>query len=427
MSVRRVADGWRAVCKVALLALATCLLLALGPVGPAIADTTLVNGQGSSYVGIAMQQWISQAQVLGIPVNYTATNSPAGLTAFSSGLMDFAGTEAEFSSLGQSNNVPRGWQYTPDVAGATAIMYHVETAAGQPVTYLHLSMKTVADIFMGKITNWDDPAITADNHGLVLPNEPINVVYRSGESGTTALFYDFVHQSDPGYYNQWASACGYYAYPIRIIELDTCPSFTPHNQSFSGSDQEAEFVASSAGLWSIGYDEFAYPKQYGAQVAWIENASGNWVQPYATNIAAALQSATLNADLSQNLDGVYTSTNPQTYPISAYSYIVTQCATTSEWPSCKGPYSNTGTAQTLNDFMSYIACQGQEDMAELGYSPLPPVLAQDMMNAAGRLTGATPVQVSASNCQDPTVVNGSLGPGATNPNPDPYLGCTAPN
>ena len=69
----------------------------------------------------------------------------------------------------------------------------------------------------------------------------------------------------------------------------------------------------------------------------MENASGNWVQPYATNIAAALQSATLNADLSQNLDGVYTSSNPLTYPISAYSYIVTQCAITSSWKTCQGP------------------------------------------------------------------------------------------
>ena len=236
----------------------------LGSYSTAQADNTTVNGQGSTYVGIAMQDWIAAAQTQGIPVNYTATNSPAGLTAFQQGTADFAGTEAEFSSLGVSSQVARGWQYTPDVAGATAIMYNVQTAAKQPVDYLHLSPMTIAKIFMGQIDNWDDAAITADNHGLQLPNEPINVVYRTGQSGTTALFYDFVHQTEPTYYDQWAQACQYPAYSVaRVIELDTCPSFVPHSQGFSGSDQEAQFVASAQGLWSIGYDEFAYPRQYG--------------------------------------------------------------------------------------------------------------------------------------------------------------------
>ena len=127
------------------------------------------------------------------------------MQAFADNQADFAGTEAEFSSLDESNNVARGWQYTPDVAGAVAIMYNVDTADNQPVTYLHLSAMTIAEIFMGKITNWDDPAITADNHGLQLPDHTITVVYRAGQSGTTALFYDFVYQTDPSYYSQWAS------------------------------------------------------------------------------------------------------------------------------------------------------------------------------------------------------------------------------
>jgi len=71
-----------------------------GASAPADADSTTANGQGSTYVGIAMQQWISQAQEQAIPVNYTATNSPAGLNAFAQNVADFAGTEAEFSSLG---------------------------------------------------------------------------------------------------------------------------------------------------------------------------------------------------------------------------------------------------------------------------------------------------------------------------------------
>jgi phosphate transport system substrate-binding protein len=204
-------------------ALAGCSVWAAGP---AVADGVTADGQGSAYQGIPMYQWITQAQSLGIPVNYTATNSVAGLSAFAQNTADFAAGEAEFSSAGL-NYVARGYQYAPDVGWATAIMYNVETQAGQPLSYLHLSPMTIAEIFMGQISNWDDPAITADNHGLVLPNEPISVVYHTGQSGTTGLFYDFVHQTDPDYYDQWAANCHYPTYPVRIVELDTCPNFVP--------------------------------------------------------------------------------------------------------------------------------------------------------------------------------------------------------
>ena len=93
------------------------------------------------------------------------------------------------------------------------------------------------------------------------------------------------------------------------------------------------------GLWSIGYDEFGYAKVYHDDVAWIENASGQWVQPYALNIAAALQTAVLAPDTSQTLINVYASTNPLAYPISAYSYILYQCAPTPTRPTCKSKYS----------------------------------------------------------------------------------------
>ena len=113
----------------------------------------------------------------------------------------------------------------------------------------------------------------------------------------------------------------------------------------SGSDTEANYIA--ANRWTIGYDEFGYAKVYNDNVAWVQNASGNWVQPYAVNISAALQSAQLAADTSQNLTGVYTSTNPLAYPISAYSYILVQCAPNSARSTCTSPYPNQGIANTM--------------------------------------------------------------------------------
>src|SRR5262249_28738614 len=114
---------------------------------PTNAAPARVNGSGSTYVALAMQQWVADAQTNGLQVNYLPTGSPDGLTAFGGGLIDFAGTEAEFSALtGGGAGTPgdaRGYQYVPDVAGAVAVMYNVDDKAGRRVDYLHLSMPTI--------------------------------------------------------------------------------------------------------------------------------------------------------------------------------------------------------------------------------------------------------------------------------------------
>jgi phosphate transport system substrate-binding protein len=408
-------------------ALVTALVLAgvasLGTATTAGAAPARINGQGSSYVALAMQQWVADAQTSGLQVNYLPTGSPGGLTSFGQSLADFAGTEAEFSALStQGVGDTRGYQYVPSVAGAVAVMYNVQDSAGRKVDYLHLTRRTIARIFTGDITRWSDPAITADNKGLVLPDQPINVVYRGGQSGTTGLFYDFVANVAPDVFGPWA-ARNNFPTAVRIIQLDSSPSFVPKSQAFQGSDQIAQFIGSGQGLWSIGYDEFGYAKVYDVNAAWVENAAGESVLPYAENISAALETATLRSDLSQELSGVYNSTNPIAYPISAYSYIVTQCAASPDRPSCRGGYSNSGITETLAKWLRYIACEGQVNMARIGYSPLPPNLSQEVANSIARLSGASAEQLSAENCANPRF-RGSVGDGGTPPS-NPFDGVDA--
>ena len=390
---------------------------------PASAAPARVNGQGSSYVALAMQQWVADAQTRGLQVNYLPTGSPAGLTSFGQSLADFAGTEAEFSALSTPGaGDDRGYQYIPSVAGAISVMYNVRDAAGREVDYLHLSRRTVARIFTGDITNWNDPAISAENKGLVLPDKAINVVYRGGQSGTTGLFYDFVQVVAPDIFNPWA-AKNKFPTTVRIIQLDSSPGFAPKSQAFQGSDQIAQFIGSGQGEWSIGYDEFGYAKTYEVNSAWIENGSGQWVLPYAQNISAALEGATLRPDLSQELSGVYNSMDPLAYPISAYSYIVTQCVESADRPTCSGAYSNPGVTETLATWLRSIACDGQTNMARIGYSPLPPNLSQEVANSIARLTGQPPEQLSAGNCANPRF-SGSVGDGGAAP-VDPLAGVTS--
>jgi phosphate transport system substrate-binding protein len=404
--------GWKA--RLRLGALVTASVLAITVTSqPATAAPARVNGSGSTYVALAMQQWVADAQTQGLAVNYLPTGSPDGLSSYANGLTDFAGTEAEYSALGGSATTARGHQYVPDVAGAIAVMYNVYDKAGRKVDYLHLSRRTIALIFTGAISNWSDPAITAENKGLVLPNQPITVVYRSGQSGTTALFYDFVANTAPDVFGPWA-ARNRLPTNVRIIQLDSSPNFAPKTLALNGSDQIAQFVAGGNGKWSIAYDEFGYAKTYGAPAAWVQNASGTYVLPYAENISAALESARLRPDLSQELAGVYASTNPLTYPISAYSYLVTQCARTGDRPTCGGPYANPGVTETLARWMRYIACEGQVNMARIGYSPLPPNLSQEVANSVARMQGSAPEALNAGNCANPRF-RGSLGAGASSP------------
>ncbi|MDQ6927746.1 MAG: substrate-binding domain-containing protein [Actinomycetota bacterium] len=400
----------------AALGAATLLLLSVGS-SSAGASPAKINGSGSTYVALAMQQWVADAQTSGLDVNYLPTGSPQGLTSFGQSLIDFAGTEAEFSALGSVGGADsRGYQYVPDVAGAVAIMYNAEDKAGRKVDYLHLSRETISRIFIGDITTWADPAISADNKGLELPDQPINVVYRGGQSGTTALFYDFVSHMIPDKFAAWAGR-NQLPTKVRIIQLDSAPNFAPRTQALGGSDQIAQFVASSDGKWSIAYDEFGYAKTYHVPASWVQNQAGQWVLPYAQNISAALEAATLRPDLSQELSGVYNSPNPDAYPLSAYSYMVTQCAPAGERPTCKGPYTNGGITETLSKWLRYVACDGQVNMSRIGYSPLPPNLSQEMANSIGRMQGTQPEQLNSSNCANPRF-GGSLGVGAGSP-PDP--------
>ncbi len=385
---------------------------------PAGATTSLasINGQGSTYAALAFQTWTQGAQVRGLNVNYTATGSPAGLAGYNADTATFAGTEAEYSEMypttpNPTGRVPRGYAYAPDLGSAAALMYHVAAnpTGSDPVTDLRLSPLTAARIFLGVIKWWTSPTIAADNPTLTLPHEPITLVLRSGQSGTTALFYDWVKHSDPTQYATWVSA-NHFPTSSRVWQVTNGTSFGrgTGDDFLDGPDLQAETIASKTGLWSIGYDEFGYANIYDDEVASVENASGNWVQPTAKRITDALKSATLAPDTSETLAGVYGSTTPSAYPASFYSYLLYQCTSSPTRPSCKGTYANPAVTNTMAKFMRYVACTGQIELAQIGYAPLPPNLSQDLADAIGYMTGQAPEQLTAENCASPEFHDGSL-------------------
>lgn len=385
---------------------------------PALAAARM-TGAGSTYVALAMNQWVADGNRQGLAMNYQPSSSPGGISLYAANQVDFAGTEAEISSItnGGENSFGRSFQYIPDVAGATAIMYNIKDSAGRKVDYLHLSRRTTAAIFAGAITRWNDPQIRKDNLNVKFQDIPIRVVYRGTASGTTALFYDFVRAAAPDLWPGFLARQGLGDSGRRILEI---PRGYPNGVALSTSDQIAQSIANdSTGLGAIGYDEFGYAKAFGVNAAWVQNQAGKFVQPYAVNISAALERARLRPDLSQELSGVYTNPSPLAYPISAYSYVMTPCAPSADRPTCKGTSYPSDKTAAMSQWLRYIACDGQVKMAQLGYSPLPANLSQEIARSIRRLgPGAPAYSFTAANCRNPRFT-GSLGAGAASP-ADPF-------
>jgi phosphate transport system substrate-binding protein len=381
------------------------------------------QAQGSSFAALAIEQWVGQASSLyGFNINFQVSSSVLGLNAFAQGQDDFVASDIPYSSGQASSSPSQPYQYLPDVAGALAFMYNLKGVDGQQIKNLILNAPALDDIFTGKITFWDDPAIKSANPQLAgdLPHTTIVPVYREDASGENYLLSDYLlHQDGTAFqaYQQATSAATVGQPSASWPVPSTLPlAGYPNNSSLqgqNGSDGVANYVSALSSEGSIGYLETAYAISHNFPVASLVNASGKPVQPTSVNDATALESAILFADLTQNLTNVYDSKLPNAYPVSAYSYFVTPCSPSlaaAQQPTfaCAGPQTaspmTSDRGGELGQFVNYLACAGQEKMALLGYSPLPPNLVQEDFNAIGRMNGGKqPPAPTAANCHNPYV------------------------
>jgi phosphate transport system substrate-binding protein len=438
----------------AILIAALATALAVGAV-PAWASPNL-QSTGSSFASVAIQQWVGQSSTLyGLNINWQVSSSVQGLNDFALNQVDFGASDIPYSS-GQAADEPnQPYQYMPDVAGGLAFMYNLTGNDGQRITNLNLNASVIGKIFLGEITSWDDPAIVALNPQLAgdLPSNTsqfhLTPVYRTDASGENYLLTDYLLHLDgpdilaaqhafltefPGQPNAtWPT-------PQDGANESNYPGFANgYPQGEQGSDAAANYVASATSDGSITYVETAYAIVHHFPVANLINASNHAVQPTSVNVATAMVAAILHPDLTQDLTNVYTDIQPNAYPLSAYSYLVTPCN-----PSlgpCDGPGGSSPLApdkgQAIGQFVSFLACAGQQQMALLGYSPLPPNLVDEDFDAVGRLNGGQqPPPATAANCKNPyvdgqtqlpgePVVVGQAGGGVVTPTTTASTGTTA--
>jgi len=378
----------------------------IGAVPANAAGTTYVpiTGTGSTWSQNALDQWRKNvAANYGMTVNYTGSGSSAGRSDYIKGIVDYAVSEIPFQSHPLDGSapevVPRGYAYMPIVAGGTSFMYNLKIN-GKKVTNLRLSGDTITKIFTGKITNWNDKAIAADNPGLTLPTLGIVPVVRSDGSGTTAQFTLWMSKQYPAMWNAFCKTTG-----IGTGSGCGLTSQFPTYQGFkyqSGSNGVAGYVSQDYGVGAITYVEYSYALKAGFPVAKVLNSAGYYVEPTANSVAVALLKAKINTDktdpslyLTQILDGVYNNTDPRTYPISSYSYMIV--------PTEVGGVFTTKKGATLGAFAHYMLCEGQQQAAALGYSPLPMNLVLAGFDQIKRIPGADPAaDTNSANCNNPT-------------------------
>ena len=299
-------------------------------------DTT-ITGAGSSFVAPLVSTWTpALGSAFGYSLQYSAVGSGAGISAITNRQVDFGASDAPLTP--DQAAACKGCVQIPWALSATSIAYNVP---GAPV-HLKLNGKVLAAIFLGKISNWNDPAIKALNAGSNLPDLKITPVYRSDGSGTTYNFTDFLSAVSP----DWKSKVG----------NSTSVQF-PAGIGAKGSSGVTGVVARTDG--SITYVDVAYALKNHIRFAAIRNAAGKYLYPSLRRITAAAEAFT-KVPANNELHIVNPPASASTaYPISTYTYVIV-------------PQQSSHAAE-LRKLIFWALTQGQKSQytAKLLFAPLP--------------------------------------------------------
>ena len=351
-----------------------------------------VSGAGSTWSANAMDQWRRNVNQYGMRIDFQASGSSDGRNQFRNGTVDFAVSEIPYG-LKDGNVVDplpsRPFAYMPIVAGGTSFMYNLKIGPNR-VTQLRLSGETIAKIFTGVITKWDDAAIKADNPGLALPPLKVVPVVRSDGSGTTAQFTSWLAAQYPDIWNAYCQKVGRGTPCGFTSNFPSSPGFVAQ----SGSLGVSGYVKQDQSVGAITYVEYSYAKSAGFPAAKVLNKAGYYVLPTAEAVAVGLLGASINRDLTSNLSNVYNSTDKRAYPLSSYSYMIIPTSNDNGFSNEKG--------NTLADFSYYFLCQGQQQADALGYSPLPINLVKAGLDQVRRIPGAVVENLDIAKCNNPT-------------------------
>ena len=317
---------------------------ATGTAAPGDQVAAEITGAGATFIYPLLSKWSDEYhKATGNKINYQSIGSGGGIAQIKAATVDFGSTDKPLSS---EELAAAGLGQFPSAIGGVVPVVNVEgVAAGQ----LKLTGPLLADIFLGKVETWNDPAIAAANPGVALPDAKINVVHRSDGSGTTYNFVNYLSKVSP----EWQQKVG----EGTAVEW-------PGGIGGKGNEGVAAYVKQIKG--SIGYVELAYATQNGMSHAAMQNAAGNFVQPE----ASSFQAAAATADWKNAKDFSLVITNApgaDAWPITATNFILMY----------KQP-KDAARSQATREFFKWALENGQQQAQALDYVPLPPELVQQV-------------------------------------------------
>jgi len=310
-----------------------------------------LNAAGATFplpfINATITKYTTQVRT-NVQINYQGVGSGAGISSLTNKAVDFAASDAPLSDS-QRAAAPNAL-HIPETIGAVTLAYNLPGISSG----LHLTGAVIADIYLGTISNWNDPAITALNPALTLPTHTITTVHRSDGSGTTNVFTRYLSNVS----STWSSSVGF----------GTSVQW-PGSNSLGASGNSAVASTVNQTTYAIGYVELAYALQNSMSVAFIQNPAGNFIAPSLASTATAVQSGASQGlptgDQSWYNITLLNTADPQAYPIVSFTYLLVY----KELNVVNGMDQNKATQ--LVQFLWYIVHDGQQLSASLQYAQLP--------------------------------------------------------
>lgn len=315
-------------------------------------DSITLNGAGATFPYPLYSKWMTEynRQHPKVRINYQSIGSGGGIRQIVSGTVDFGATDAPMKD-DEAKGAPGKIVHVPTTIGAVAVTFNVEG-----VKELKLTGESLADIYLGKIKKWNDPALSALNEGASLPDQNISVVGRSDGSGTTAIFTDYLSKVSPEFKEQ-----------VGVGKSVRWPA----GLGAKGNEGVTGQVKTTPG--AIGYVELAYALQNSMPIAALRNPAGKFVKPEISAITAAAG----GVDMGESLHASITNASGEAaYPISAFTYILVY-----------EDMKNGQKGEALARFLWWATHEGQALAAPLHYAPLPKELIPKIESRLQGLTG----------------------------------------
>jgi len=306
-----------------------------------LAAQVRLNGAGATFPNIIYQTWVLtyNQKFDNIEINYQSIGSGGGIRQFSDKTVDFGGSDAPMTDSAIAA-IGGNVLHIPTVLGAVVLIYKLEGVTAP----LKFTPDVLADIYLGKITKWNDARLASVNPGVTLPNQDIIVVHRSDGSGTSFIFTDYLSKVSP----EWAQKAG----------KGTSVNW-PVGLGGRGNEGVSATVQQTPG--GIGYTELGYALINKMAFGQVQNKAGSFITPSIEAVTAAASGAM--AEMGPNTDfrvSITNSPGPQAYPISSFT-----------WLLLRKEYPDATKARELVKFVWNCETAGQAQAPKLGYAPLP--------------------------------------------------------